>query len=67
MNIQYSGPSLINTMLRGKKKKGKNVLDYVYIVCIYSQYCVFIIVSIKTTHPLITNALLRVTYFLSIK
>lgn len=66
MNIQYSGPSLINTMLRGKKK-GKNVLDYVYIGCIYSQYCVFIIVSIKTTHPLITNALLRVTYFLSIK
>lgn len=36
-------------------------------VCIYIPYYVFVILSIKTTHPLMTNALLKVTSFSSIK
>lgn len=36
-------------------------------VCIYIQYYVFVIVTMKTTHPLMTNTLCKVTSFSSIK
>jgi len=55
---------LINTMLSEERKKKIRLRMY---VCIYIQYYVFIMVSIKTTHPLMTNTLLKVTSFSSFK
>lgn len=48
-------------------KEKKNAFWTAYECSIYIQYYVFITVSIKTTHPLMTNALLKVTPFSSIK